>query len=93
MDDRKIVRTRSAGVFFGYVTLAGNVATIRDARRIWYWSGAATLSQLAVDGTSTPNKCKFPVPVSEITVFDVVEVLCVTQHAAASIDMVRIWSA
>lgn len=32
---------------------------MRNVRRIWYWEGANTLSQLAVDGTQLPDKCKF----------------------------------
>jgi hypothetical protein len=62
-----MVRTHSAGVFAGTVeTLDGKVAKLSNARRIYYWDGAATLSQLAVDGTSKPEKCRFPVAVDEI---------------------------
>ncbi len=91
MESRKIVRTESAGVFFGQVSLDGTTAVIRNARRLWYWDGAASLSQLAVDGVAAPGNCKFPVTVSEITVFGVIEVLAVTDAAAASIDGVAVW--
>ena len=93
MDTRKIVRTRSAGVFFGEVFIDGNTATIKNARRLWRWSGAASLSQLAVDGVKNPDGCKFPVCVTEIMVFDVVEVIAVTKKAGISIDEVQIWAA
>jgi hypothetical protein len=47
-----IIRTQSAGVFAGYISKReGQETTIRKARRLWYWSGAATLSQLATEGT------------------------------------------
>jgi hypothetical protein len=91
MENRKIVRTRSAGVYFGHVFLNGTSAIIKDARRLWHWSGAASLSQLAVDGVSKPLDCKFPVSVSEVQVFEVIEVLTVTEKAGRSIDAVAIW--
>lgn len=93
MDTRKIVRTESAGVFFGEVFLDGTSAIILNARRLWYWAGAASLSQLAVDGVSKSGNCKFPVPVSKIQLFGVIEILDVTKKAGASIDAVKIWEA
>ena len=56
----KLVRTYSAGVFFGeIVSRKGKEVVMKNARRIWYWDGAATLSQLAQSGTSTPQNCKY----------------------------------
>jgi hypothetical protein len=93
-EKRKIVRTYSAGVFFGLVARRhGKEATIRNARRLWYWAGAASLSELAQRGTSAPGKCKFPVPVDSITVTEVIEILDVTPAAAATIDAVARWMA
>lgn len=90
----QIVRTYSAGVFAGYVeSREGKEAVIRNARRIWYWEGAASLSQLAVDGTSKPDKCKFPTEVDRITVTEVIEILDVTQKAKESIEGVPVWKA
>ncbi|MCL2558614.1 MAG: hypothetical protein FWE09_09070 [Treponema sp.] len=89
-----IVRTSSAGVFAGYVERRdGQEVSILQARRIWYWEGAATLSQLAQSGTSKPEKCKFPEPVDRITVLEAVEILDCTERARASIASVPIWKA
>jgi hypothetical protein len=61
--DYVIVRTYSAGVFAGTLRERnGKEVTLHNARRIWYWAGAASLSQLAQSGTSKPNQCKFPEP-------------------------------
>lgn len=88
----KIFRCVGAGVFAGYLkSLNGKEAIILEARRLWYWSGAATLSQLAIDGTSKPSDCKFPESVSKITVTDCIEVLDVTEKAKKSIDGVKVW--
>jgi hypothetical protein len=94
MDKRVIVRTYSAGVFFGELVNRsedGKRGDILNARRIWYWDGAASLSQLATTGTSKPANCKFPASVEKIEVMEVIEVLAVTEEAAASIDGVPVW--
>ena len=93
-ETRKIVRTYSAGVFFAAVeSRNGKEAVLRNARRIWYWAGAASLSQLATDGTNKPSGCKFPCAVDRIEVTEVIEILDVTSKAAKSIDEVPVWTA
>src|ERR1700684_250885 len=53
--DFVIVRTYSAGVFAGELaSRAGKEATIMNAIRLWHWEGAATLSQLAMEGVKNP---------------------------------------
>ena len=90
----KIVRTTSAGVFAGYLKeRKGKEAVIINARRLWYWVGAASLSQLAVQGTSRPEECKFPCEVSKIELTEVIEVLEVTETARKSIAGVKVWQA
>jgi len=87
-----IVRTYSAGVFAGNLkSRGGKEVTLTNARRIWYWEGAASLSQLAMDGTSAPEKCKFPVPVDEVILTEAIEILAVTPKAEKSIKGVPIW--
>lgn len=87
-----IFRCDRSGVFAGYLkSRTGQEAVIRNARRIWYWSGAASLSQLAVDGTSKPNDCKFPVAIEEMTVTDVIEIIPASAKAKKSIDGVKVW--
>lgn len=87
-----MVRTKTAGVFAGTVaTLKGQKATLTDARRIWYWDGAASLSQLATSGTTKPKTCKFPEAVAEVLLFEVIEIIPITAAAAASIAEVPEW--
>ena len=64
-----------------------------NARRLWYWSGAASLSQLAMQGTSRPNECKFPLPVERIVLTEAIEILDVTESARANIEAVPVWRA
>ena len=53
--DRKyvIVRGDRSGVFFGeFIERKGREVKLANCRRLWYWDGACSISQLAVDGTS-----------------------------------------
>lgn len=88
-----MVRTYSAGVFAGYIKERnGKEATLVNARRIWYWDGAASLSQLATDGTSKPGNCKFPCEVSSVTLTEVIEIIPITEKAKQSIAEVPAWA-
>ncbi|MCM1216548.1 MAG: hypothetical protein NC548_18745 [Lachnospiraceae bacterium] len=64
-----------------------------NCRRLWYWEGAASLSQLATEGTSKPKDCKFTVIVEEMTIFGVIEIIPCTEQAIQSIDNVAVWKA
>jgi len=87
-----IARTESAGVFAGYLDKrTGKETTLLQARRLWHWSGAASLSQLAVDGVSKPNDCKFPKEVPEVTLTETIEIIQVSETARESIAGVPIW--
>lgn len=90
--DFVIVRTYSAGVFAGYMkSREGQEAVLVNCIRLWYWSGAASLSQLATDGPKKTNDCKFGVPVSQITVTQAIEVVAVTEKAQKVIQGVKSW--
>lgn len=89
-----IVRSNMAGVFFGKLkSIKGNVVTLTDVIRIWYWDGAGSLSQLAATGTSKPENCKFGMPIKETVIFDVIEIGVATEEAATSIQGVKPWKA
>lgn len=50
-----IVRCDRAGVFYGEIEgRNGKEIKMRNVRCIWYWDGAATLLQLAAEGTTNP---------------------------------------
>lgn len=81
-------------MFFGVIEKRdGREVTMTDARRIYYWAGAASLSQLAVSGTSRPNECKFPVAVPRVTLTEVIEILDCTAESVACIKAVPVWEA
>ena len=91
-----IIRADRAGVFFGTLkskreTPAGVEVELENSRRIWYWSGAASLSQLATEGTKNPDSCKFTVVVPQHMVMQVIEIIPCTDEAIKSIESVKVW--
>ena len=89
-----MVRTYSAGVFYGQLkSCKGKEVVLTNARRVWYWAGAASLSQLATEGTKNPGACKFPVKAAEVILTEAIEILAVTPAALKSLDGVPVWSA
>lgn len=92
MSKKYIVRCDRSGVFYGEIeSRNGQEVTMRNARCLWYWDGAASLLQLAKDGTSRPWNCKFTVYVDELTVVDAIEILPCTDKAIISIEGVSEW--
>lgn len=87
-----LVRTYSAGVFVGYLkSRKGQEVILTKARRLWYWDGASSLSQLAMEGVKRPQNCKFPCEVEEVTLLNAIEIIPVTEKAKKSIMDVPIW--
>lgn len=90
--EKVIIRGDRSGVFFGILKAKeGQEVELIDCRRIWYWDGAASISQLAAEGTKTPENCKFTVVVSQIIITDVIEIIPCTSEAIASIEAVGVW--
>jgi len=93
-EDWFIVRARWAGVFAGeIVERNGSEVRMRNARRLWSWKGAASLSQLAMEGVKCPNECKFPCPVTSVTLLDVIEIVTCSEAGKKSIQETPIWKA
>lgn len=87
-----IIRADRAGVFFGILKEKnGSEVTLTDCRRLWRWYGAASISQLAVEGTTEPGSCKFTLVVPIITILGVIEIIPCTEQAVKSIESVKVW--
>ena len=92
-----VIRANRAGVFFGTVTSKTvtpggyNEVELKDVRRLWYWDGAASLSQLATDGVKAPGQCKFTVVVPEMVVSGVIEIIPASDAAIRNIESVEVW--
>ncbi len=81
-----IVRSPTAGVFAGYLKEhKERVVKLRNCRRLWYWSGAFTISEMSVNGVSKPKQCKFSCCVDTHWILDADEVIPMTLSAEESI--------
>ena len=94
-----MVRGNRAGVFVGsvdgaeYNAIGTITVRLTNCRWLWWWEGAASLSELATLGTSKPKSCKFPAETESQTIYDVVQTLPVTETARESIASVPVWTA
>jgi len=89
-----IVRTYSAGVFAGEIqSRNGKEVVLHNARRLWKWAGAASLSQLAMEGVKKPDECMFPCEVDRVELLETIEILDCTDAAKQSIKSVKKWEA
>ena len=82
--ERVIIRSYGAGVFIGYLKekkadINGVNVILCKAKRIHYWSGACSLTQLAIDGTNDGGNCRITDPIDEQFIANVIEILPVTK--------------
>jgi len=88
------IRSYSSGCHCGYLKYEsedGRKVELVKARRLWYWKGASSLSQLAMEGVKNPNECKFPCEVDSIKIMEVCEIIQMTEKAKKSIEGVTEW--
>lgn len=88
-----LIRAYSAGVHFGTLvsqeyTLAGKVVRLSDSRRIHYWEGAASLSQVAMDGI---REGRVAMTLPEIEVINVIEIIPLSEAAVSNLESQRVW--
>ena len=87
-----IVRGDRSGVFAGVLeSQEGQKVVLKQCRRLWYWNGAASISQIARDGVKKSSSCKFTVTVDEIVILDAIEIIPTTAEAEANIKAVQEW--
>ena len=87
-----IIRGDKSGVFYGELeSRNGREVKLRNCRRLWYWDGACSISELAVNGTKRPHNCKFTVVVDSIEILEAIEVIECTPESIESIENVEIW--
>lgn len=91
-----VIRSYGAGVFCGYVKeqkadVNGVNVTIINSRRIWYWDGACSLSQLAVEGSKDIDNCKIAMVVPIQFVANVIEIIPMSEKAKNNIEGAEIW--
>ena len=83
-----VIRTYSAGVHIGTVLDKDGInVVLKDARRLWTWRGAFTLSEIATSGVGKGSRISVAVPMIELT--QVVEIIPTTEAARSSFDKIH----
>lgn len=92
INKKVIIRADRAGVFYGTLTQKnGNEVELKDCRRLWYWAGAASISEIAMKGVTRPSDCKFTVVVPCMLLLDVIEIIPCQKEAVKCIEAVPVW--
>ena len=91
-----IIRSYAAGVHFGYLksekfTTSGKVVFLVKTRRVWYWDGAASISQMAIDGVNKPENCKIAMELESNEIVNVIETIPCTEKAMLNLQNLAIW--
>jgi hypothetical protein len=88
-----VVRTYSAGVHIGYLLKrVGKDVELVNSRRVYYWEGANTLSDVANIGSVLPKNCKITAPVSKIILTEAIEIIWVTKKSADALASIPNWT-
>ena len=94
--EKVIIRSYGAGVFYGTLNEVEKcedkyTVELLNCRRLWQWSGACSITQLAIDGTKDPDNCKFTLVEPSIVVTSVIEIHKCSENAIVSIEGVKEW--
>lgn len=79
--DFVLIRTQTAGVHFGtLVDRDGQEVHLSNARRLWSWTGALSLSEIAMKGIDVQNS-KISIAVDEIILPQATEIIGVNKDS------------
>lgn len=88
-----IFRGDRSGVFYGELAdKNGQEVEIKNCRRLWYWDGACSISEISLSGVKNPNNCKFTVTVESLVITDCIEIDVCTEKAIENIESVKVWN-
>ncbi len=80
-----VVRCRDAGVHVGILDEmpTGRTVTLTSARRLWSWTGANTLHEVALRGVGAGSKLSEPV--QRVMLLEACEVILASEQAKVSL--------
>lgn len=93
INQKCVFRGDRSGVFFGtLLEQEGEQVLIGNCRRLWYWEGANSLTDIANIGTTCPKNCKFTIATESMMITDCIEVLPCTEQAIKVLEGVEAWT-
>lgn len=89
-----IARIDRAGVFHGILTAKdAETTTMSDVRRIYYWRGALSVTDMSVTGVAEGSKVTVPAKCVEFETAKVIELIECSAEASKSIESIKSWTA
>lgn len=89
INNKCLVRSYDAGVYFGTVTAVdGETVRIENVRNIWHWEGASCLSQIANDGISDGRVSQI---VSTMVLNRCCQIIPCTDKAIKNLESIKVW--
>lgn len=89
INNKCLVRSYDAGVYFGTVTAVdGETVRMENVRNIWRWHGASCLSQIANDGIRDGNVS--PV-VGSMVLNRCCQIIPCTDKAVKNLENISVW--
>ena len=87
-----ILRADKAGVFFGILENKTHESVIlKEVKKLYYWSGAAAIEQLALEGVKNQDDCKFTVTVPVMEIENPIQVILCSDSAINNLKKVKEW--
>ena len=87
-----IVRADKAGVFYGtLIAKNGLEVQMKDVRKLYYWSGANAIEQIALEGVKDPENCQFTVTNAEAIIGNCIQIITCSKEAITNIESVPVW--
>lgn len=85
-------RTESAGVHFGeLVEKDHQECLVKNSRRVFYWTHACSLSQLAMEGSKDIKNCKIAMAVDQEILDEVIEIIPMSDEAIKNLSGAADW--
>lgn len=79
--EKVLIRTINAGVHYGtLVERNDKIVLLSNAKRIWSWSGAFSLNEIAMVGLDK-NGSKISMPIDSIILTEAIEILLINKNS------------
>lgn len=92
VNKKVIARINRAGVYHGVLDAWGDIIRLKDVRRIYYWQGALSVTDMSVHGIKG-GKVTCPASEVEFLAEEVIEVNACSDEASKAIESVPAWKA
>jgi hypothetical protein len=91
INEKCIIRSKEAGVFFGTVKeIKSDSVLLENARKIYYWEGANCVEEISTSGVFQDSS-KITVEVSSILIFGVCQILKCTEMSIKCLEECKQW--